>query len=128
VNAFSKSRLPVRYPLDLAFLFSALLALSACGEAVTLEDQGGASGTAGAGGGGDTGGRGIGGSAGSENTGGAGGVSYLVCTLGLCMEDEALARSCQEVYDVCVGQGHYTRCCRMDADKTCGVFGETGPY
>jgi hypothetical protein len=87
---------------------------------VTVEDQGGASGIAGAGG--------AGGSDGSGDTGGTGGNAYQVCTLGLCMDDENLATSCQEVYDTCVGQGHYTRCCRMDADKTCGVFGETGPY
>jgi hypothetical protein len=66
-----------------------------------------------------------GGGAGRGDTGGVGGG---VCTLGLCREDGALAESCQDVYDRCVGQGHYTRCCRMEADKTCDVFGETGPY
>lgn len=64
----------------------------------------------------------------SGGVGGVGGAPYQVCTLGLCVEDEALATSCQDVYDACVGQGHYTRCCRMDADRTCGVFGQTGPY
>lgn len=72
-----------------------------------------------------------GGSSGLEGIGGtAGGAgsSYQVCTLGLCMEDETLGASCLDVYNGCVDRGHYARSCRMDADKTCGVFGETGPY
>jgi hypothetical protein len=69
-----------------------------------------------------------GGNLGSGGSGGSGGSSYQVCTLGLCMEDETLAASCLDVYDGCVGRGHYPRSCRMDADKTCGVFGQTGPY
>ena len=93
----------------------------------------GAGSTGGAGGAGSTGGAGgsgdSGGSGGSVDTGGVGGgVPYQVCTLGLCMEDESIGASCLEVYDRCVGRGHYPRSCRMDADKTCGVFGETGPY
>lgn len=78
---------------------------------------------------------GIGGSGGHSSSGGgnlgssgSGGSSYQVCTLGLCMEDETLAASCLAVYDGCVGRGHYPRSCRMDADMTCGVFGQTGPY
>lgn len=77
---------------------------------------------------------GIGGGAGNieiGNPGGNGGnrgVSYEVCTLGLCMEDAELGASCLHVYDGCVGRGHYEWACRMDADETCGVFGQTGPY
>lgn len=63
-----------------------------------------------------------------SGVGGAGSAPYIVCTLGLCMEDEELAANCLEVYDACVDRGHYPRSCRMEADMTCGVFGETGPY
>lgn len=79
--------------------------------------------------GGDEGGQGgAAGDQGSGGGGGSGGVPYQVCTLGLCMEDPEVGVSCQEVYDACVGRGHYPRSCRMDADQTCDVFGDTGPY
>ena len=109
-------------------LLVGILSVSGCGEdEQAMAGTGsidGAGGTGGVGGNGGTGG-----SDGSTDTGGTGGgVPYQVCTLGLCMEDESIGASCLEVYDRCVGQGHYPRSCRMDADKTCGVFGETGPY
>jgi len=126
-----------RRRLTVVLFFAALISSSACGESATSENTGGAGGAAGVGGtggaggtagGGGSGDAGTGGTGGSGGIGGTGGDAYQVCTLGLCMDDEELATSCQEVFDVCVGQGHYTRCCRMDADKTCDVFGETGPY
>ena len=92
-------------------------------------DGGHDGGAAGEGGGASAPGAGGAGGNGGENAGGAGGVEpYQVCTLGLCMEDPDLGAECQETYDACVGRGHYPRSCRMDADKTCGVFGQTGPY
>jgi hypothetical protein len=103
------------------------LSVTGCGD--EQQATGGAGGVGGIGGSG--GGRavgGIGGIGGSAGSAGSGGSEYQVCTLGLCMEDEAVGASCLEVYDRCVGQGHYPRSCRMDADMTCGVFGETGPY
>jgi hypothetical protein len=60
--------------------------------------------------------------------GGSGGEPYIVCTLGLCMDDAELSADCFDVYDECIGRGHYARSCRMESDMTCGVFGETGPY
>jgi hypothetical protein len=120
------------------------LALSGCGS-----DNGQASGgNGGAGGVGGVGGvGGAGGNAGTGGNPGAGGAGsrfggggtgafggefgwgdYQVCTLGLCEEDPEFAAACQESFDACVGRGHYPRDCRMTADQTCGVFGETGPY
>jgi len=103
-------------------LLTGTLSVTGCGE-----DEQAMGGTGSIDGAGSTGG--VGGTGGAGSTGGAGGrVPYQVCTLGLCMEDESIGAFCLEVYDRCVGQGHYPRSCRMDADKTCGVFGETGPY
>jgi hypothetical protein len=100
-------------------LLTGTLSATGCGE--DEQEMGGTGSIDGAG---STGGAG-----GAGRTGGVGGgVPYQVCTLGLCMEDESIGASCLEVYDRCVGQGHYPRSCRMDADKTCSVFGETGPY
>lgn len=53
---------------------------------------------------------------------------YEVCTLRRCSDGSETGVSCREVFDACVGRGHYARSCRMDADMTCGVFGETGAY
>lgn len=126
--------------LVLAVSIVAALAIAGCGEenqgtggtpgavgiggAAGIGGMGGVGGVAGVAGGGG----GIGGIGGAGDTGGARGEPYQVCTLGLCLEDSEVGLSCQEVYDACVGRGHYPRSCRMDADKTCGVFGETGPY
>lgn len=112
------------------------LSITGCGEESPGSGEtpgtagiGGAGGIGGLGGSPGTGGNGaISGTGGSGDSGGAGGDPYQVCTLGLCMEDPELGESCQEVYDACVGRGHYPRSCRMEADMTCGVFGETGPY
>ncbi len=71
-----------------------------------IDGPGGAGGAAGAGGAGG----GNGGTGGFGDTGGTGGEPYQVCTLGLCMEDPELGASCQEVYDACVGRGHYPHC------------------
>lgn len=103
-------------------LLAGILSVAGCGE-----DEQAMGGTGSIDGAGSTGG--AGGTGGDGSTGGfSGEVPYQVCTLGLCMEDESIGASCLELYDRCVGQGHYPRSCRMDADKTCGVFGETGPY
>lgn len=114
------------------------LAIAGCGEetqstggtsgAGGIGGAGGVGGAAGAGGVGGAGNAGIGGIGGSGDAGGTGGTPYVVCTLGLCLEDESVGTACREVYDACIGRGHYVRSCRMDADKTCDVFGETGPY
>jgi len=129
----------LRQLLVMAAIASALL-IAGCGEenpgtGGTSGGIAGAAGLAGLGGtsgtGGDAGVGGVGGVSGiggSGDTGGSAGEPYQVCTLGLCLEDPELGVSCQQVYDACVGRGHYPRSCRMDADKTCGVFAQTGPY
>lgn len=131
----------LRQRLVMAAIASALL-IAGCGEenpgtggtsgaggiagAAGLAGLGGTSGTGGDAGVGGVGG--VSGIGGSGDTGGSAGEPYQVCTLGLCLEDPELGVSCQQVYDACVGRGHYPRSCRMDADKTCGVFAQTGPY
>ncbi len=128
-------RLFVVVSIAFAFVVGCGEAAEATGGAGGVAGVGGEGGTAGVGGeggtagvGGEGGTGGVGGVGGIGGTGGSGGVPFEVCTLGLCMDDEPLAASCLEVFDRCVGQGHYVRCCRMDADRTCDVFGETGPY
>ena len=106
-------------------LVATALSITSCGEDAQGAGGGGDGGSGGHGGEGGVSGEG---GNGSEDAGGSSGEPYQVCTLGLCMEDTDLASGCQESYDACVGRGHYPRSCRMDADMTCGVFGETGPY
>ena len=132
-------------------MFSAVLALcglalcpsAACGsQSDTFGADGnagsgglaGAVGVAGAGGGGSGGLGGVGGSGGEElgngGTGGAGGADATpaICLLGLCAQDQDLGDSCRQTYEACVGRGPYEWACRMDADDTCDVLGQTGPY
>ena len=123
----------------------AALTVAGCSSSEGAGGTGGDTGTAGTGGEGDAGG--VGGVGGTAGTGGAGSIfgdggtggvgniggefgwgDYQVCTVGLCEGDEDLAASCQDVFDRCVDRGHYPRSCRRDADITCDVLGETGPY
>ena len=68
---------------------------------------------------------GVGGSAGSGgsagNGGNGGGVDPDLCALEDCTDDAELSASCLEVYEACVGRGHYDWACRIDADETCGL-------
>ena len=121
-----------------------LAAIPGCGsDAESSPGAGGEAGDGGSGGvagdGGAGGAAGMGGDAGSGGEAATGGNPRqedellgegweLVCKLGLCEEDPELGVECQEVYDACLGRGHYPRSCRMDADRMCGVFGETGPF
>ena len=131
------------YPLAALLLASALCTTGCSDDAQGTGESGGDSGVGGNGGeggasgeggpGGEGGASAVGGGGtagvGGEEAGGAGGWGgYQVCTLGLCMEEPELGAECQESYDACVGRGHYPRSCRMEADMTCDVFGETGPY
>lgn len=123
-------------------LLLAVIAMAACGDDVDsadgtggtggLADGGGGSAAPGAAGGAEgandpDGDDDLGGSA-QEGLDGSWNDGYEVCTLGRCADGSDTAVSCRETFDFCVGRGHYARSCRMDADMTCGVFGETGPY
>ena len=107
-----------------------VLSLTGCGSesAVGSGGDGGAAGAPAPGGEAGSAGGGAAANAPSDEEGLLGEGWELVCKLGLCDEDPELGDECQQVYDACVGRGHYRRSCRSDADRTCGVFGQTGPY
>ena len=111
-------------------LIAALMATSAAWLGCSSDSQssGGGGGVAGVGGSAGSGGSagasgssnaGVSGSAG--NGGNGGGVDPDLCALEDCADDAELSASCLEVYEACVGRGHYDWACRIDADETCGL-------
>ena len=109
-------------------LIAALMATSAAWLGCSSDSQssGGGGGVAGVGGSagisgsaGASGSAGVSGSAG--NGGNGGGVDPDLCALEDCADDAELSASCLEVYEACVGRGHYDWACRIDADETCGL-------
>ncbi len=90
------------------------------GGSAGISGSAGASGSAGiSGSAGASGSAGVSGSAG--NGGNGGGVDPDLCALEDCTDDAELSASCLEVYEACVGRGHYDWACRIDADETCGL-------